>query len=161
MTGKRGQTALEFLTTYGWALILVVMTIAVMVYLGVVNPQLLKPDMCRFPAESGIRCTHASAGTDGNLHLTVQNIDNGEIMLEDIACIYEGSGVMITRNIMLDGLPFIPSSLHEGEKAELTCSFGGDNPFAGRVGKQVAVEADVTLASEARTTGRIRVTVEG
>jgi hypothetical protein len=54
MNNKSGQAALEFLTTYGWAILVVMVMIGALAYFGVMNPQNLVPEKCIF--SSGIGC---------------------------------------------------------------------------------------------------------
>jgi hypothetical protein len=48
MEKKKSQAALEFLTTYGWAFIVILTAIGAMTYLGVLNPIIFIPDKCFF-----------------------------------------------------------------------------------------------------------------
>lgn len=43
---KRGQAAMEFLMTYGWAILAAVVAIGVLAYFGVFSPGKLAPDRC-------------------------------------------------------------------------------------------------------------------
>jgi hypothetical protein len=45
---KKSQAALEFLTTYAWALILIIILIATIAYFGILRPQQILPDRCVF-----------------------------------------------------------------------------------------------------------------
>ena len=47
----RGQAALEFLTTYGWAFLVILIMMSALAYFGVLNPSKLLPDRCNFGAE--------------------------------------------------------------------------------------------------------------
>jgi hypothetical protein len=51
---RRGQVALEYLTTYGFALLAMLLTIGAISYLGFFNPNVLRANECSFP--SGIGC---------------------------------------------------------------------------------------------------------
>ena len=59
---KKGQAALEFLTTYGWALMVVLVMVGAMAYYGVIRPHSLLPDKCLFGA--GIGCSDYAAFSD-------------------------------------------------------------------------------------------------
>lgn len=48
---KRAQAALEFLTTYGWAFLVILIMISTLAYFGVLKPSRLLPDRCSFGAE--------------------------------------------------------------------------------------------------------------
>ena len=54
MREKRGQVALEFLMTYGWAILVVLIAIAALAYFGVLNPQRFAPESCT--VSPGISC---------------------------------------------------------------------------------------------------------
>jgi hypothetical protein len=51
---KKGQAAMEFLMTYGWAILVVIAAIAALAYFGVLDPARLLPERCQFPA--GMDC---------------------------------------------------------------------------------------------------------
>ncbi len=45
---KKAQAALEFLMTYGWAIMVVMVMVAALAYYGVLNPTKYLPDRCSF-----------------------------------------------------------------------------------------------------------------
>ena len=47
---KKAQAAMEFLMTYGWAILVVLVVIGALAYFGVLSPKKLLPDKCLFPA---------------------------------------------------------------------------------------------------------------
>jgi len=47
---KRGQAAMEFLMTYGWAIVVVLAAIGALAYFGVLSPSKLLPDRTTFTA---------------------------------------------------------------------------------------------------------------
>jgi len=51
---NKAQAAVEFLMTYGWVILVFLLVIAALVYLGVLNPDMLLPDKCVLSA--GITC---------------------------------------------------------------------------------------------------------
>jgi hypothetical protein len=73
----RGQAALEFMMTYGWAILVVLAAIGALSYFGVLNPSRFTPDTCL--ASSGFACpgkpilTEVSATHIGNISFTVVN----------------------------------------------------------------------------------------
>ena len=48
---KKGQGALEFLMTYGWAFLVILIMIGALAYFGVLNPQRFLPDRCMFTSQ--------------------------------------------------------------------------------------------------------------
>jgi len=51
---RKGQAALEFLTTYGWAFIVILVMIGALAYFGVLNPSKVLPNKCI--VEAGFSC---------------------------------------------------------------------------------------------------------
>jgi len=47
MKGKKGQAALEFLTTYGWAFLVILVMIGALAYFGVLDPSRFTPQRCQ------------------------------------------------------------------------------------------------------------------
>ena len=60
---KRAQAAMEFLMTYGWAILVVLIVIGALAYFGVLSPSTLLPEKCTFPVS--LTCTdhQVSSGT--------------------------------------------------------------------------------------------------
>ena len=67
---KKAQAAMEFLMTYGWAVLIVLAAIAALAYMGVLNPDRYLPDRCTMPA--GIACLDYTI-TGNTVKLTMQN----------------------------------------------------------------------------------------
>ena len=51
---KKGQAALEFLLTYSWAILVVIVIIGALAYFGVLNPENFIPERCTLSA--GMSC---------------------------------------------------------------------------------------------------------
>ena len=51
---KKSQAALEFLTTYAWAILVILVMIAALSYFGILNISSILPERCNLPA--GISC---------------------------------------------------------------------------------------------------------
>lgn len=52
---RKSQAAMEFLLTYGWAILVVLVAIGALAYFGVLSPDRFLPNKCFLPA--GITCT--------------------------------------------------------------------------------------------------------
>jgi len=48
LRGNRGQAAIEFLVTYGWAIMAAMLVIGALTYFGITNPATSLPDKCVF-----------------------------------------------------------------------------------------------------------------
>ena len=77
---RRGQAALEFLTTYGWAFMVILVAIGALSYLGVTNPDRFVPDRCLAP--QGFSCLDYEV-TDSLLRVFLTN-DLGQSVELDI-----------------------------------------------------------------------------
>ncbi|MBC8495104.1 hypothetical protein H8D36_03050 [archaeon] len=56
---KKGQAALEFLTTYGWAFLVILVMIGALAYFGVLNPENFVSDSCSLGG-AHYRCEEAN-----------------------------------------------------------------------------------------------------
>ncbi|MBU0536316.1 MAG: hypothetical protein KKE20_05085 [Nanoarchaeota archaeon] len=63
MSKKRAQAAMEFMLTYGWAILVVLVVIAGLSYFGVLSPSALLPDKCNF--QVGLSCVDYSVSSQG------------------------------------------------------------------------------------------------
>lgn len=54
MHGKKVQAALEFLMTYGWAILIVLVAVGALTYFGVLSPDMLFSNKCSLP--TGLVC---------------------------------------------------------------------------------------------------------
>lgn len=69
---RKSQAALEFIMTYGWAILVVLVAIGALAYFGVLDPGKFLPSTCTLPA--GIACLdHLASGADGAILVTLQN----------------------------------------------------------------------------------------
>ena len=109
---KKGQAAIEFIMTYGWAILVVLVAIAALAYFGVLSPERFLPEKCTFPP--GIACTDFTISSTG-MSLVIQN----------------GLGQDITMNSLTDvdgGCSLTPATaLNNGDTATYTftgCTHG-------------------------------------
>lgn len=71
----KGQAALEFLTTYGWAFLVILVMIGALAYFGVLNPSKMLPDRCMFSPE--IQCVESKVvGNQGGNGVLMFRITN-------------------------------------------------------------------------------------
>jgi uncharacterized protein (UPF0333 family) len=66
----KSQAAMEFLMTYGWAILVVLVAIGALAYFGVLSPDKFLPSKCVLP--SGIACVDHRADATG-ITLVLQN----------------------------------------------------------------------------------------
>ncbi len=67
---KKGQAAMEFLMTYGWAILVVLIAIGALAYFGVLNPSRFLPASCTLMP--GLSCDSFKVTTD-TVTVTIRN----------------------------------------------------------------------------------------
>ena len=81
---KKSQAAMEFLMTYGWAILVVLAAIAALAYFGVLSPEKFLPEKCLI--ETGFTCISSKVtSTESTLifqngygkSVTIDNVDMG------------------------------------------------------------------------------------
>jgi hypothetical protein len=78
---KKGQAAMEYLMTYGWALLVIAVVIAILL---IINP-LQPPAGCRFDT-IGFTCSDPLVASDGVLYLKMTNGNSNNIDVYGINC---------------------------------------------------------------------------
>ena len=92
MFRKKGQAALEFLTTYGWAFLVILVMIGALSYFGVFSPENYVPDQCNFGSvlscSGGYGMSYSdSADADADIstiQIDVNNILPDNFLLTDV-----------------------------------------------------------------------------
>lgn len=138
---KKGQAALEFLTTYGWAFMVILVMIAALAYFGVLNPQNLVPDQC--VVTSGFTCRDFQVTTNGIAVAFVNNMGEqisinsitystpNEANVTNSTAVVIGDGAQVTL-----GHPATSWGLAVGQKVKIAGNFlytksSGTFPHAG------------------------------
>lgn len=92
---------MEFLLTYGWAILIVLVVISALAYYGVLDPTLLFPEKCVMQA-GPLQCSDHNAfvfrSTNGQFHMKFQNVLDKPIVVssmnisrEDFKCEFSGT----------------------------------------------------------------------
>jgi len=71
---KKAQAAMEFLMTYGWAILVVLIAIGALAYFGVLSPEKLLPEKCVIPTGSGLFCADFAAEAGVGIKLKLKNM---------------------------------------------------------------------------------------
>jgi hypothetical protein len=82
---RKGQAAIEYLMTYGWAILALVLVIAVLVSTGIFSPSYLVSEECNFG--SSLKCSFALFNEGGHtkILLTVFNGYPYKVQITDVA----------------------------------------------------------------------------
>ena len=81
MVNNKAQAALEFLMTYGWAILVVLVAVGALAYFGVLSPDKFLPAKCTL--QSGIVCLDHKA-TATSLQVVMQNSLGYDITIDNI-----------------------------------------------------------------------------
>ena len=68
---KRAQSAIEFLTTYGWAIMVVLLSLGALTYFGVMDMFVEQPNRCELWPE--FSCEESQVTRDGEIRLMIRN----------------------------------------------------------------------------------------
>jgi len=111
----KAQAAMEFIMTYGWAILVVILAIIALTYFGVLNPENYLKERC-IPA-SGIKCVDHKAESFG-VTLKLENNMGNDILIKKIQLVDERNCNIGVFNTSLqdgeEGLFFIDCTLLEG-----------------------------------------------
>jgi hypothetical protein len=143
---KKGQVALEFLTTYGWAFLIILILVTAFAYFGALNPGSQIPSNCQ--GIVGMSCTEVQFYLDG-ARLVLQNTGDSFYVINNTARIISES----SKASCLDGEVFFHSNFvktHESLVIDiLGCDFdphsltslkiGFDFVYAGKTFQKVAI----------------------
>ncbi len=94
MKARKGQAAMEFLMTYGWAILVVLAAVGALAFFGVFDLDRYLPDTCEIG--SGIDCTEKAvfhvtlAGAGNNIMFTATNSLGFDV--EDLSIIQPADG---------------------------------------------------------------------
>jgi len=80
---RKGQAALEFMMTYGWAILVVLAAIGALSYFGILNPTMFTPNTCI--ASSGFGC-NGKPIVDGATDTILFTVTNGMGQSVDVDC---------------------------------------------------------------------------
>lgn len=90
---RKAQAAMEFLMTYGWAILVVLIVIGALAYFGVLDPSKLLPEKCVFP--TGLHCDDYFV-SESSINLSIQNGIGKDIEILNIS-VDETSKVSLAR----------------------------------------------------------------
>jgi len=99
---RKGQAAVEFLMTYGWAILAAIIAIGVLAYFGVFSPGKYMPDICTINAPLG--CEENSLATDG-VRLIIRNGAGDSIAVSSVGvtgCATDTTGWTVDDGSTLD-----------------------------------------------------------
>jgi len=99
---KKAQVAMEFLMTYGWAILVILIVIAVIISTGIFNPKI--PNTCA--SISPVTCYDVKLDTSGTIFFTLTSSDTESALINQVTLnnpsIIPGTCTVQTNNIQND-----------------------------------------------------------
>jgi len=139
---RRAQAALEFLTTYGWAFLVILVMIGALAYFGVLNPSNLLPPRCTFSPE--ISCLEQKiSSTTNSLQFRFRN-DLGQLATFDFNATEVSSGIGANACYILPDngtSTAFPCDIGAGRVAAVNCTFPAAVKFSSGVKMKFEVDA--------------------
>lgn len=136
MVNKRAQGALEFLTTYGWAFLIIIIMIGALAYFGVLDPSKLTPQRCDFFGHQ-FDCTgyeiqygDLATGTSGLVKFQLVNRVGSDVELDsfnvytETAMSYDCTYPALNTDIWRDGTTRGFTSVNDCNSADVQFSKG-------------------------------------
>lgn len=140
MNGRKAQAAMEFLMTYGWAILVVLVAIGALAYFGVLSPDNFLPERCTGPA--GLDCLDkASVTSPTNLIFVVKNNNGFSITNISVLSASDSCGSALNSSIQTENSnsTFVASTTAENNRrvrVNVTC---GTSFSAGRFKSNVGL----------------------
>ncbi len=123
---KRAQGAVEYLMTYSWALLIIAVVVAIIIYLGILSPSTFVKSECIVPAD--FNCIQANLYSNGILFINLGQSTPASIQITSIGC---------NNNRTFANTPSlqIPITLQVGQNTtfQVQC-YVGSNKFNGSIG---------------------------
>jgi uncharacterized protein (UPF0333 family) len=142
MMPKKGQAAMEFLMTYGWAILVVLAAIGALAYFGVLSPDKMLPEKTTFMAPLA-NIDNAVVRSDGSVEVVLQNnlgqtvvINNGLSGVSGTGDCTSVANFTATPNTIQNGdkvtLVWDCGNLTSGSKFKADLTFEYTNQFSGQ-----------------------------
>ena len=143
----KAQAALEFLTTYGWAFLVILIMIGTLAYFGILSPGKILPNRCNFGSE--FQCVdYQISATANTFKLRMKSAVSDPIDVSAITLSSEAA-----TQYTCSTPPANPSAWTSGKVIDLTWS-GCNSAAAGFVlGDKAKVLVTITYNSEISGTG--------
>ncbi|MCL4403193.1 MAG: hypothetical protein M1500_03780 [Candidatus Marsarchaeota archaeon] len=89
MVMLRAQSAMEYLTTYGWAILIIAVVLSAMYVLGLFSPSSYVNNECIFPAE--FSCLSSFIAQNGILTINLEQSTSSPINITALGCNDQGT----------------------------------------------------------------------
>lgn len=134
---KKAQAAMEFLMTYGWAILVVLVVLGALTYFGVLSPQTLLPSRCE-TGEMWLKCKDSKLdSTNNQFIITLENNWQYDVKV---------TSINVSSNVLSCSKTFTTTVI-QGDEAKFTVDSCPDAIDAARAGKG-KVKNDLSISWE-------------
>lgn len=95
---KKGQAAIEYLISYGWTILVILITVGVIVYFDILSPIKFIPEQCEFGEQ--IECLDMQLYSDGSFKLLFMNSFPKPIVITDM--VSENYNIIPVQDILIE-----------------------------------------------------------
>ncbi len=137
---RRGQAALEFLTTYGWAFLVILVMIGALAYFGILSPDKFLPERCTFPTELPCRDSQVVASTNIVSFYVANNLGEKVTALNFTALHLDSSTTVVCAPSGTGG------AIEASAMREFTCTFAA-NTFNAKTKTKLIIDGNYTTVN--------------
>lgn len=143
---KRGQSSIEYITTYSWVIIVILLGVLIVWNMGILKPQPQKRGVMGF---SQVHVTDFSASElTNNIQMNIKNDAGTSITLIS-------DGINTTMDyVFCDSAPSVPTDISPGERIIVNVSCAGPPSLAERYNTGDFFKADVIINYSNTRSGR-------
>jgi len=123
MIRKRAQAALEFLTTYGWAFLVILVMIGALSYFGVLDPSRFLPDKCIFGTGVGACADSIASISGGYIKADLINSFGQDVVISNVSFTTQGIAGACAANNVCGATPYCFSSVNWPNNGKNTLQF--------------------------------------
>jgi hypothetical protein len=132
---RKGQTAMEYLMTYGWAILVIMVVLAVLFYLGILNPKGITPTQCSFPP--GFTCIawklYATPIAAGNIYLKFGQGTGRTIYIMGMNCTTNANALTTGKILFNSSANGNIQNISLGSASQMTIGNGGTGAYSNGV----------------------------
>jgi uncharacterized protein (UPF0333 family) len=146
---RRGQAAMEFLMTYGWAILVVLAAIGALAYLGVLNPSNLVQGRCSSGGDITCNDAGVTAGAANAGLVTMDITASRDIEVSDASVTTKGGSEITACSDASSGVIFAVGGTAATPASKQTVNQGERLNFVFRCAEAITdgqrMDADVTI----------------
>ncbi len=127
MGARKAQSAMEYMLTYGWMILIVAIALAALYLMGVFNSGALVGDTCTMPI--GFTCSGTTLTSSGSLSLSIEQGTSSRINVTAIGC-----NTNVTTANMQQESPQVSIPVGSSYTFNSVRCYAGSSAFSGAIG---------------------------